>query len=69
MDQDNREGRERRPRLAKKWLFLLIVLGFVAWASVGAMGLMPTWLWVALIAALIFTALAIALFAPRQIPR
>jgi len=56
---------ESQPLLPKKWFFLLIVLGFLAWASVGAMGLMPLWLWVVLIAALICAALLVALFAPR----
>lgn len=69
MNQADQPPLEGRPRLPKKWLFLLIVLGFLAWASVGAMGLMPLWLWVALIAGLICTALLIALFAPRRIPR
>jgi hypothetical protein len=69
MNQAEQKSPETRPRLSKKWFFLLIVLGFLAWASVGAMGLMPLWLWVVLIATVICAALVIALFAPKRVPR
>jgi hypothetical protein len=55
--------------LSKKWWIALIVVGFLSWALIAAMGVMPLWLWMFTIALLISIALAIALFAPRRAPR
>lgn len=68
-DQKADPAIEGRRHLSKKWWIVLIVLGFLAWASFGAMGLMPSWLWVIILATLILAAFAIALFAPRRAPR
>jgi len=64
--EQDQPHREKRRRVPKKWWIVLIVTGFLAWALVGVMGLMPLWLWVVLIGTLISVALLIALFAPRK---
>ena len=60
---------EDKRRLPKKWWIVLIALGFLAWASVGAMAFVPLWLWAGIVATLICVVAAIALFAPRRTPR
>jgi fatty acid desaturase len=61
--------REKRRRLPKQWWIVLVVIAFLAWASVGAMAFMRWWLWVLFLGALILAALLIALFAPRKTAR
>ena len=68
-NQDAAATVQGRRRLSRQWWIALVIVGFLSWALVAAMGLVPLWLWVLTIAMLLSIALAIALFAPRRIPR
>ena len=56
-------------RLSRKWWIVLVVLAFSAWAFFAAMGLMPLWLWLLILATLISVALGIAVFGPKRVSR
>ena len=60
---------ETRRHLSKQWWIVLIVIGALTWSLVGAMGLMPIWLWAVLLGTMISTAFLIAFFAPRKTSR
>jgi len=51
--------------LTMRWFITLVVLWIVIWAFVGASGLMPRWLWAAILGLLVAAGFAIALFGPR----
>ena len=51
--------------LKKNWFTALVVLWIVIWGFVGTSGIIPRPLWVVILALLLLSALAIALFGPR----
>jgi Flp pilus assembly protein TadB len=52
--------------LQKNWFVALVALWIVIWGFVGLSGVLPRPLWVAILALLVLSAFAIALFGPRN---
>jgi hypothetical protein len=52
--------------LKKNWFIAMVILWIVIWGFVGLSGIVPRPLWVAILALLVLSAFAIALFGPRN---